>query len=65
MRMVRVSGPCFAYSRRYTAATTPNGATKRLMMRTMSTVPKMAGKIPPSVLASRGPSVANSASFVR
>jgi hypothetical protein len=31
----------------------------------MSTVPKMAGKIPPSVLASRGSSVANSASFVR
>ena len=65
MRTARTSGPCLAYSRRYSAATTPNGTTTMLMMMTIITVPKMAGKTPPSVLASRGSSQKNSQKRVR
>jgi len=56
----RVIKPCFAYSRKYTAAMTPNGVTIIDIIITIITVPKIAGKIPPSVLASRGSSVKNS-----
>jgi hypothetical protein len=57
MRTNRTKVPCLAYSLRYNAASTPNGTTAMLMMMTIITVPKMAGKMPPSVLASRGSSV--------
>ena len=57
MRTMRTSAPCFAYSRKYSAASTPRGTTMRLIMRTIITVPKMAGKIPPSVFDSRGSSL--------
>ena len=57
MRMIRVSAPCLAYSRKYTAATTPNGVTMIDISSTISTVPKIAGNTPPSVLASRGSSL--------
>ncbi len=60
MRTMRTSGPCLAYSRRYSAASTPNGATANDIRKTIITVPKIAGKIPPSVFDSRGSSVRNS-----
>ncbi|MNZ40128.1 hypothetical protein D3C78_576340 [compost metagenome] len=65
MRMMRVSRPCLAYSRRYTAASTPNGVTITAMIRVIITVPKIAGKMPPSVLASRGSSLTNSHSLAK
>jgi hypothetical protein len=39
---------------------TPKGTTASDINRVMTTVPKMAGKTPPSLLASRGPSRRNS-----
>ena len=62
MRTARTSGPCRAYSRRYSAAMTPNGMTAALMRITIMTVPKIAGKTPPSVLDSRGSPATNSQS---
>ncbi|MNX98498.1 hypothetical protein D3C86_1309120 [compost metagenome] len=60
IRMIRVRVFCLAYSRRYTAASTPNGVTIIAMINVIITVPKIAGKIPPSVFASRGSSERNS-----
>ena len=57
IRTKRTITPCFAYSFRYTAASTPKGTTAILIIKTMNTVPKIAGKMPPSVLASRGSSL--------
>ena len=54
IRTVRTIRPCLAYSRRYMAASTPNGVTAMLISTVITKVPKMAGKTPPSVLASRG-----------
>ena len=42
------------------AAMTPSGVTITLMRMVMTKVPKMAGKMPPSVFASRGSSLKNS-----
>ncbi|MNI41657.1 hypothetical protein D3C73_959150 [compost metagenome] len=65
MRITRVRVFCLAYSRRYTAASTPNGVTIIAMIRVIITVPKMAGKIPPSVFASRGSSLRNSQTLLK
>ncbi|MNG10249.1 hypothetical protein D3C81_1282290 [compost metagenome] len=65
IRIRRVTGPWRAYSRRYTAASTPNGVTITAMIRVIITVPKIAGKIPPSVLASRGSSLRNSQTLAK
>ncbi|MNI65245.1 hypothetical protein D3C73_1207390 [compost metagenome] len=54
-----------AYSRRYTAASTPNGVTIIAMINVIITVPKIAGKIPPSVFASRGSSLRNSQTLLK
>jgi hypothetical protein len=56
MRTMRTSTLWVAYSRRYRAASTPVGTTTRVIRNTIITVPKIAGKMPPSVLASRGSS---------
>src|SRR6185295_5169406 len=61
----RTKAPCLAYSRRYSAASTPKGTTARLMTMTIMTVPKMAGNIPPSVLASLGSLLRTDQTFVR
>jgi hypothetical protein len=63
MRIVRVSAPCRAYSCRYSAARIPNGVTITDIRITISTVPKIAGKIPPSVFDSRGSVETNSTSL--
>ena len=62
MRTARTSAPCRAYSRRYRAAITPNGMTAALIRITIMTVPKIAGKTPPSVFDSRGSPATNSQS---
>ena len=46
--------------RRKIAATTPNGTATRLIRNTIMTVPKIAGKMPPSVFDSRGSPERNS-----
>ena len=60
MRTVLTRNPGLAYSRRYNAASTPNGTTKRLMIIVISTVPKIAGNTPPSLFDSRGSALRNS-----
>jgi hypothetical protein len=44
---------------------TPKGMTAMLMSRVMAKVPKIAGKMPPSVLALRGSSVRKTQMFLR
>ena len=60
IRTALTNVPWRAYSRRYSAASTPSGVTMTLMIITIITVPKMAGKMPPSVFDSRGSSDTNS-----
>ena len=60
MRMALTMTPDLAYSRRYSEASTPNGTTAKVMINVIVTVPQMAGKTPPSLLASRGSATRNS-----
>ena len=60
MRMALTIGPALAYSRKYNAASTPNGTTTIDMISVIATVPQIAGNTPPSVFASRGSADRNS-----
>lgn len=59
-RTALTMAPARAYSRRYNAASTPNGTTANDMTSVMTTVPKIAGNTPPSLLLLRGSAVRNS-----
>src|SRR5690606_39095619 len=58
--MVLVRRFSFAYSFRYTAQATPNGIQNNAVSSVSITVPNIAGKIPPSVIAFRGDWLRNS-----
>src|SRR6188474_548345 len=60
MRTALTTAPAFAYSRRYSAASTPKGTTAIDIRSVITMVPTMAGNTPPSLLASRGSPARNS-----